>query len=159
MRHLAEGKIDALVAFPPNAQELRAKKIGQVIMNSGADKPWSQYFCCVVAGRREFVAKYPVATKHAVRAILKANSICATQPEQTARFLVDRGFTPTYEYALQAMREIPYARWRDFSTEDSVRYFALRLQELGFIKSSPKALLAKGTDWRFLDELKRELKA
>ena len=159
MRHLAEGKVDALVAFPPNAQELRAKKIGQVIMNSGVDKPWSQYFCCVVAGRRGFVEKYPVATKHAVRAILKANSICSTQPEQTARFLVDRGFTPTYEYALQAMREIPYARWRDFSTEDSVRYFALRLQELGFIKSSPKALLAKGTDWRFLDELKKELKA
>jgi hypothetical protein len=27
------------------------------------------------------------------------------------------------------------------------------------IKSSPNALLAEGTDWRFLDELKRELKA
>jgi len=27
------------------------------------------------------------------------------------------------------------------------------------IDSSPNALLAQGTDWRFLDELKRELKA
>ena len=100
-----------------------------------------------------------MATKHAVRAILKANALCATQPEQTARFLVDRGFTASYDHALQTMREIPYARWRDFSAEDSVRYFALRLQELGFIKSSPKALLARGTDWRFLEELKKELKS
>ena len=45
------------------------------------------------------------------------------------------------------------------STPDSVRYFALRLQEAGYIKSSPKTILSKGTDWRFLAELKKELKA
>jgi hypothetical protein len=27
------------------------------------------------------------------------------------------------------------------------------------LRSSPNALLAEGTDWRFVDELKRELKA
>ena len=159
MRQLAEGKIDALVGFPPVPQELRAKKIGHVILSSVADKPWSQYFCCVVAGNRDFVKKHPVATKRAIRAILKGNHVCASEPEATARFLVKRGFTANYDYALQALKELPYARWRDFSTEDSVRFFALRLQEGGFIKSSPKTILAKGTDWRFLNELKKELKA
>ena len=159
MQQLAHGKVDALVGFPPVPQELRARKIGHVILNSGADKPWSQYFCCVVACHRDFVRKYPVATKRAVRAILKANNICANEPERAARFLIERGFTANHEYALAALREIPYARWNDFSAEDSVRYFALRLQEIGFIKSTPKTILAKGTDWRFLDELKRELKA
>ncbi|MEK6243566.1 MAG: ABC transporter substrate-binding protein [Pseudomonadota bacterium] len=158
IKHLAEGKIDALVGFPPVPQELRAKKIGQVIFNSTLDKPWSQYFCCVVAGNREFVKKHPVATKRAARALLKAANVCATEPEATARTLVSRGFTPNYDYALQTMRELPYARWRDFSTEDSVRFFALRLQEAGYIKSSPKKILAEGTDWRFLNELKKELK-
>jgi NitT/TauT family transport system substrate-binding protein len=52
---LAEGKIDAFLAFPPMAQELRQKKIGHVVVNSMMDKPWSQYFCCVVAGNRNFV--------------------------------------------------------------------------------------------------------
>lgn len=159
MRLLAEGKIDALVGFPPVPQELRAKGIGQVIFNSVLDRPWSNYFCCVVAGNRDFVKKHPVATKRAVRALLKGNHVCATAPEDTARFLVNRGFTPNYEYALQAMKELPYGRWRDFSSEDSVRFVALRLQEAGFIKSSPKKIIAQGTDWRFLDELKRELKA
>jgi NitT/TauT family transport system substrate-binding protein len=158
MRQLAEGKIDALVGFPPVPQELRAKKIGQVILNSVLDRPWSNYFCCVVAGNREFVKKHPVATKRAIRALLKGNHVCATEPEKTARFLVNRGFTANYDYALQAMKELPYARWRDFSTEDSVRFFALRLQESGFIKSSPKKIIAEGTDWRFLNELKKELK-
>jgi hypothetical protein len=35
----------------------------------------------------------------------------------------------------------------------------LRLREVGMIKSSPNAILAEGTDWRFLNEIKRELKA
>lgn len=158
IRALAEGNVDALVGFPPVPQELRAKKIGQVILNSTADKPWSQYFCCVIAGNRDFVKKNPIATKRAIRAILKGNHVCANEPEATAKFLVQRGFTPNYDYALQSVKDLPYARWRDFNAEDSVRFFALRLQEGGYIKSSPKTILAKGTDWRFMNELKKELK-
>ena len=40
-----------------------------------------------------------------------------------------------------------------------MRFYALRLHEAGMIKSSPNEILAEGTDWRFLNELKRELKA
>ena len=46
------------------------------------DKPWSQYFCCMVAAGRDFVRDYPVATKRAVRAVLKAANVCATEPER-----------------------------------------------------------------------------
>jgi NitT/TauT family transport system substrate-binding protein len=159
IRQLAEGKIDALIGFAPVPQELRARKIGQVIFNSLLDRPWSNYFCCVVAGNSEFVKKHPVATKRAIRALLKGSDVCTTRPEETARFLVKRGFTENYDYALQAIKELPYSRWRDYSSEDSVRFVALRLQEAGLIKSSPKKIIAQGTDWRFLNELKKELKA
>ena len=40
-----------------------------------------------------------------------------------------------------------------------MRFYALRLHEVGMIKSSPNTIIAEGTDWRFLNELKRELKA
>jgi NitT/TauT family transport system substrate-binding protein len=40
-----------------------------------------------------------------------------------------------------------------------VRFYALRLHELGMIKSTPQKIIAEGTNWRFLNELKRELKA
>jgi len=159
MRLLAEKKIDALVGFPPVPQELRAKKIGNVVVNSGADRPWSQYFCCVMASNREFVRKHPAATKRAMRAILKANQICALEPDRAARLLVDKGFTPQYDYALQAMKEIPYGKWREYDAEDSVRFYALRLHEAGMIKSSPQKIISQGTDWRFIRELKKELKA
>ena len=72
--------------------------------------------------------------------------------------MVDRGFVPSYDYALQTLKEIRYDRWRDFDPEDSLRFYALRMQETGMIKSSPQKIIADGTDWRFLDELKRELK-
>ena len=113
MQLLADGKIDAFLGFPPEPQELRAKGIGHVIVNSTRDRPWSQYFCCMVIGNREFVRKHPVATKRAMRAILKATSICALDPERAARHLVDRGFTPRFDYALQALKDIPYADWRN----------------------------------------------
>jgi NitT/TauT family transport system substrate-binding protein len=94
---LTEGKIDALMAFPPLAQELRAQGIGHVVVNSAVDRPWSQYFCCMVTGNREFVRKHPVATKRALRAIVKSADICALEPERVARFIVDKEYAKRYE--------------------------------------------------------------
>ena len=156
---LAAGKIDAWMSGPPGVQEMRAKKIGHVIVNTTTDRPWSQYFCCVVTANRNFLRKNPVATKRAMRAILKGSHLCASQPDEVAQQLVKNGFTSNIEYARQAMREIPYGRWRDYDTEDTVRYYSLRLKEAGFIKSSPQKIITDGTDWRFLNELKKELKA
>jgi hypothetical protein len=62
------------------------------------------------------------------------------------------------DHALEGLRSIPYERWREDDPEDSIRFYALRLHEAGLIKSSPNKLIADGTDWRFLNELKRELK-
>lgn len=159
MRLLSDGKVDAYLALPPRAQELRARKIGRVVVNSTVERPWSQYFCCLILGNREFVHKHPVATRRALRAILKAADLCASDPERAARFMVDRGFTPRYDYALESVRGLPYGKWREYNPEDTVRFYALRLQESGFIKSSPKKIIAKGTDFRFLNELRKELKA
>jgi NitT/TauT family transport system substrate-binding protein len=159
MQLLADSKIDAYLGFPPEPQELRAKKIGHVMVNSVIDRPWSQYFCCMIAGNREFVKKYPVATKRAMRAILKAADHCSVKPDQSAQFLVDKKFNTTQQYASQMMKEIPYGKWRDYDPEDTLRFYALRLHEAGMIKSSPQKIISQGTDWRFLRELKKELKA
>jgi NitT/TauT family transport system substrate-binding protein len=159
MELFANGKIDAFLGFPPEPQELRARGIGQVIVNSAVDRQWSEYFCCLLAGNREYVRKHPVATKRVLRAILKATDLCATQPESVARRIVERGFTKRYDYALQTLNEVPYDKWRDYDAEDTVRFYALRLHEVGMIKSTPQEIIAAGTDWRFLNELKRELKA
>jgi NitT/TauT family transport system substrate-binding protein len=129
-----------------------------VVINTNVDRPWSQYFCCLVAGNRDFVRKYPIATKRALRAMLKATDICSLDPTRAARYLVGRGFAPRYDYALQTLQEVPYGRWRDYDPEDTLRFYALRLQEAGMIKSTPQRILAQGTDWRFLNELKKELK-
>ncbi len=155
---LREGKVDAYMGFPPEPQELRARKIGHSVVNSAADRPWSQYFCCMVAANRDFVRKNPVATKRALRAFLKATDICALEPERIARSLVEKKFTPREDYALATLRELPYARWREYNPEDSVRFYSLRLREAGMIKSSPQKIISQGTDWRFLNELKKELK-
>ena len=158
IRLLAEKKIDAFIASPPDAQELRAKRIGHVVVNSTVDRPWSQYFCCMVAGNGEFVRKHPAATKRALRAILKATNICAVEPDQAARSLVDKKYTANYGSALQLMNDLPYGKWREYDPEDTVRFYSLRMNEAGMIKSNPQKIIAQGTDWRFLKELKKGLK-
>jgi NitT/TauT family transport system substrate-binding protein len=154
---LAEGKVDAYLGFPPDPQELREKKVGHVVVNSSVDRPWSQYFCCLAIANRDFVQKHPVATKRALRALLKATDTCAADPERAARTIVDTGFPTRYDYAIQALKGIPYDKWRAYNPSDTLRFYALRLHEAGMIKSTPQKILS-GADWRFLDELKKELK-
>ena len=159
MRLFAEGKIDALMGFVPEPQELRARNVGHVLIATETDRPWSQYFCCLAGSTREFVARNPVATKRALRAILKATDLCVSDPSRAADAMFAKNVAPNREYLLQAVKEIGYRKWRDFSPEDTMRFWSLRLGELGFIKSDPNKLLAQGTDWRFFDALRREMKA
>ncbi|MBP1886358.1 ABC transporter substrate-binding protein [Sinorhizobium mexicanum] len=153
-----QGKIDAFLGTPPQPQQLRAKKIGHTILNNAVDRPWSQYFCCMISATTDYVNRYPVATKRVLRSILKAADLCVSDPQWVARQMVDRDFVPSYDYAVQTLKDIRYDRWREFDPEDSLRFYTLRMQETGMIKSSPKEIIANGTNWRFVEELKRELK-
>ncbi|NOJ50888.1 ABC transporter substrate-binding protein [Bradyrhizobium archetypum] len=153
----AEGKIDAFLGFPPEPQRLRAQNIGRVIVNSAQDRPWSQYFCCMLAGDREFVRRNPIATKRVVRAMLRATDLCVSEPTLVAQRMVDRGFAPRLDYAVQTLADVPYNRWREYDPEDTIRFYALRLREAGMIKSSPAKLIADGADWRLLNAVRREL--
>jgi NitT/TauT family transport system substrate-binding protein len=158
MQLFADGKIDAFLSTPPEPQELRARKIGHTILSTSVDRPWSQYYCCMLAGSAEYVDRYPAATKRVLRALLKAADLCRSEPEWVAQRLVDGEFTPRYDYALETLIEVRYDVWRDYDPEDTLRFYALRMREAGMIKSDPNRIIAEATDWRFLDEIKRELK-
>src|SRR5207249_11868739 len=106
MRLFAEGKIDAFMGFAPEPQELRARNVGHVLIDFGTDAPWSQYFCCMAAANRDFARKNPIATKRALRALLKATDLCVSDPASAAKLMVDRGVADKYEYVLQSVKEI-----------------------------------------------------
>jgi NitT/TauT family transport system substrate-binding protein len=113
----------------------------------------------MLTGNRDYIRKYPVATRRAMRAILKAADLCATEPARVARNIVSRRFTDSYDYALQTLKDVPYDKWREYDPEDTIRFYALRLHEAGLIKSTPQKIIAENTDWRLLNDLKRELRA
>lgn len=154
----AAGKADALLAIPPTVQQIHARKIGRMILNTATDRPWSQYFCCMLITSNDYLRQYPIATKRAMRAIFKSIDICASDPAWAAQRMVQGGFAPRYDEALQLLTSVPYGMWREYDPEDTLRFFALRLRETGFTRSTPPQIIAQGTDWRFLNGLKRELK-
>ena len=53
-----------------------------------------------------------------------------------------------YDYALQTLNDNPYDKWREYDPEDTLRFYALRMREAGFIKSSPQKIVADGADWQ-----------
>jgi NitT/TauT family transport system substrate-binding protein len=159
MQLFIDGKIDAFLATAPEPQQMRALKIGHPIVNTSLDRPWSYYYCCMLASTADYVARYPVATKRVMRALLKAADLCVSNPQWVAQRMVDGRFASQYELALETLSEARYDRWREYDPEDTLRFYALRMHEAGFIKSGPNEIIAAGTHWRFLDELKRELKA
>ena len=158
MNTFIDRRADAFLAFPPEPQELRARKIGHVLLNTNTDRPWSQYYCCMVGANRDYVQRNPVATKHVLRAILKSADLCTSAPQQAAGYLRDHGYEPRYDIGLEALKSMHFD-YRTASPEDTLRFHALRLRDVGLIKSTPQKLIAQGTDWRFLNELKLELKA
>ena len=153
------GKVDAFLAFPPEPQRLRRQNVGHVIVNTTQDSPWSQYFCCLFGARNEFIEQYPVATKRALRAVMKAADLCSANPEWAAQYLVDKGFEDDHEVALEIIKSFSYNRWRTDNPEDTIRFHSLRLRDAGMIKSTPQQIIDHGTDFGYLDELRKELKA
>jgi NitT/TauT family transport system substrate-binding protein len=158
LEQFIKGDLDAFLAHPPEVQQLRARRIGHVVVSSTTDRPWSLYYCCVLGAHNDYLRKYPIATKAVVRALLRAADICAADPVRVARGVVERGGSEDFDATLATMHDIPYGKWRDSSAEDTMRFYALRLHEAGMIRSTPAKIIAKGTDWSFLNEVKQELK-
>jgi NitT/TauT family transport system substrate-binding protein len=150
------GEVDAFIGFPPDPKQPCARNVGHVVVNIAHDRPWSNYFCCMVIANADFVRSNPVATKRATRAILRATDICHRQPERAVQRMVEAGFSE--ECARMTLLDTRYGLWRDYDPEDTVRFYTLRLHEAGMIKRTPNEIIAGFTDWRYLEEIKRELK-
>ena len=152
MQLFAEGKVDAFLGFPPEPQELRARRIGHVVVNSAVDQPVVAVFLLHAGRQPGFRAS--ASDRHQARDCAPSSRLSTSASpsrERVAQRLVEDGFTKSYDYALQTLTELPYRMWREYDPEDTLRFYALRLHEIGMIKSSPNKIIAEGTDWRFLE--------
>ena len=154
----AAGETDAFLGFPPEPQMLRARGHKRVILNTVQDHPWSQYFCCMMYGNRSWVRNHPVATKKFLRAMYRASAVCSSKPESAARQLVDGKFAERYDYALETIKAIPYDLWHEYDSDDTMRFYALRLHDAGMLKNNPKKILEEGTQFNFLKDLRHEMR-
>ena len=105
----------------------------------------------MLAGNRDFVRKYPVATKRVTARRPQGRRPLRANPDRVARRLVDGRFTTRYDYAVQALREIPYDGGENTMPRtlcDSTRCGCTsRIDQV-----HPQKIIADGTDWRFLNE-------
>ena len=159
MRLLSAGKIDAFLGFPPMPQELRAQ---QDRPRPGEQRGGSPLVPVLLlpGHRRTATSSRSIPSRPSGPCARSSRRrTCAPRSRSGRRACSSTArLTPRFDYALQAMQEIPYNRWREYDPEDTVRFYALRLHEAGMIKSSPQKIIAQGTDWRFLNELKKEMK-
>jgi NitT/TauT family transport system substrate-binding protein len=159
-----DGRSQAFIAPAAFGPTLRRnpKNPGKVILDTTMDKPWSQYYCCTLVANGEWARKYPVATKRVTRAILRATDATAKDKPRAAHEYVARGFyatpSPTDEdITNEVIRDLSYD-WREFDPEETLRFFALRLADAKLIKSTPQQIIAQGSDFAYMRQLRTELK-
>jgi NitT/TauT family transport system substrate-binding protein len=159
MELFAAGKADAFLGTPPQPQELRARQIGHLVVDSAVDRPWSQYSaaCCMATGNlsRTILSRPSVYFAQSSR---RPTSARPSRNGRRASWSTTAAPNPTTALS-KIIRGLPYDKWREYDPEDSLRFYALRLHEADLIKASRQKIIAEGTDWRFLNELKHELKA
>ena len=125
------------------------------------DAPWSQYYCCELVTNRDWARKNPIATKRATRAFLRAADAVKKDKARAAHEYVARGFyaTPSpgdEDVTNEVIKDLSYD-WRELDPEDTLRFFALRLADVKLIKSTPQELIAKGSDFAYMRQLRKEL--
>jgi NitT/TauT family transport system substrate-binding protein len=150
------GEIDAVVAAPPLAENVRALPDVRVILSTVHDSPWSDYYCCMLFANARFVKDKPMTTLRVVRSVLKATDMLSGQPERAAARLVELGSPLDYDKTLEFVQHMPYDLWHTADPVDSLQFYALRLHDVGAIDATPDEILEHG-DWRFLDQLKQEI--
>jgi NitT/TauT family transport system substrate-binding protein len=153
------GKFDATFTYPPLAYSIRDTDQGRVLLDSHTQAPFDQNFCCMAVANRDFYAKYPVASRRALRALLRSVDYAAREPERAAQRMYDAGWVTPLIYAQRMLGMVPYSVWRDYNPEDSVRFYSLHLGEAGLIESTPDEIIEKGTDFTYFNELKEEMAA
>ena len=136
---------------------MREQQIGHVVIDSTV-RPALVAILLLHAGRnRDFVRTNPVATKRTLCAGSSKRQICAPTSPSTRVHCRPRLYQAV-RLRPAGDKEAPHGQWREYDAEDTLRFYALRLRELGMLKRTPQSLLAQGTDWSFLNELKREMR-
>jgi NitT/TauT family transport system substrate-binding protein len=155
-----EGRADAVLAGAAEGPRLKRllRAPGHVLLETMTEKPWSQYFCCSLVVNREWARQNPVATRGVTRALLKATDAAAKDPARAARDVVARGLFDDESLVTETMAMCTY-NWPDVDPEETLRFFALRLAEAGLITRTPQQIIAQGTDFAYMRQLKTELRS
>ncbi len=161
-----DGRSDAFLAASDGAATLRRnpRTPSTKILDQTADKPWSQYLCCMLAANRDWTRQNPVATKRVTRAVLRAADATVKDRPRAAREGAARPvqtILPAGDVSLeQILNEtiaMPSYDWREFDPEETIRFFALRLADVKLITSTPQQLIDQGTDLAYMRQLRKEL--
>ena len=160
-RALANGDVDGLLALPPLTTAIRTERIGHVVLDAMMDQPWTQQYCCVAAVNRSYMTANPIATKAAFRAFLKGADVVAVDPERGVQRMVTLGcsLAQDYDATLGAIRMRPtFNVWRRFEPAETLNFYSLRLKEAGLMIGTPEQVIARGTDFRYLQTLRLEMR-
>ncbi|HEV2010909.1 MAG TPA: ABC transporter substrate-binding protein, partial [Candidatus Limnocylindria bacterium] len=146
-----DGRSEAFIAPAASGPALRRnpKNPGKVILDTTMDKPWSQYYCCLLVANRDWARRYPIATKRVTRAVLRAADLVTKDRASAAHEYVARGFFSTTPAATdepivnEVIHDLSYD-WRELDPEETLRFFALRLADSKLVKMTSQQILAQG---------------
>ena len=134
MQLLAEGKIDAFLGLRLIHRISRAQDRPRGSY-SAIDRPWSQYFCCMLVGNREFVRKHRGGQAGDASHRKSAGSLPSSRPESVSKAAIDKGGQKTTATRSRLSRH-PYGRWRGVQRGGHSSILRFAPARAGLIKSA-----------------------
>jgi NitT/TauT family transport system substrate-binding protein len=162
IEYFLNGTSDATLTAATQGATLRAnpKNPGKMIFDTTVDRPWSQYYCCLLSTNRSWLNANPNAARRATRAVMRAIDYGAKDRQHAVQIAVDKKVPAAQNAAVlyESIKDLPY-QWRDYDPEETLRFFALRLADGKLIKKTPQQIIADGADFAYFRRLQKELKA
>lgn len=159
------GETDAVMTAIHGGPLMRRnpRKRGQVIIDTAVDRPWSQYYCCLLVANRDWARSNPVATKRVTRAFLRGSDLVMADKKAAVQKALSSGIyagtrVPQDEAILFETIEMLSYAWREYDPEETMRFFAQRLSDVKQLQSSPQQIVEAGTDFAYMRQLAKELK-
>ena len=131
-----KGEVDAVANSEPIGSMLIAAGKVLNIADQAVDEPYKHEYCCAVLVSGKFLAKNPMATAAATRALLKAARWVETNPAEAARLSVEKKYlASTAEHnavAISYLRYVPSVT----GAEAAVKLASAEMKRAGMLSPS-----------------------
>jgi NitT/TauT family transport system substrate-binding protein len=133
---LEKKEVDAISVIDPTGELLFSEGFAKDVVNSSADAPYKDEYCCVVIVSGQLIKSYPDTAARLTRGILKAAKWVSSNPQSAAEICVEEKYmSGTVELNARVLAQLNYIPSVEGGAE-ATKTAASAMQKVGILDAS-----------------------